>query len=516
MDRNRILICFGVLLSVVGTLLSVSWNAICNIIIAKELRLTPNTKLYSYWQKTPVPLTMEFYFFNWTNPMELMNDGFKPNLVEMGPYRFTELLEKTNVTWNKNHTISFRKVRRWYFDAETSNGSLSDYVTTLNPLAVSAAYVSRFRSTFIHYSLNGAMRMTNQKVWTTKTAGEFLFDGYSDPLLAAAVFAPSLSQIQFTGNKFAWFYMRNGSFDQEGVYNVETGEEDMSKLGIVRQWNYKNHSDFFEAECGEVKGTVGDIFPPGQKKGTSLQMFVSEICRYFQIDYAEDTEVLGIPGYTFVGSRSVLDNGTSNPKTRCNCGGVCAPQGVLNVSSCRFGAPGFLSYPHFLDADPYFREKVNGMSPDRKKHQAYVTLEPSTGIPLDAAARFQINLLLQPSEAISLYSGVPTIFFPMLWFEESAIMTPELAQSLKMLLALPDVGMYCSYGVLLLGLFIMAFVGALKLMARVQWRMIRSCKGKKVKKNSNSFVLYDEKACPLVPTDTTVDDKSRLADSSFK
>jgi CD36 family. len=32
---------------------------------------------------------MEFYFFNWTNPEELTSDGFKPNLVEMGPYRFT-------------------------------------------------------------------------------------------------------------------------------------------------------------------------------------------------------------------------------------------------------------------------------------------------------------------------------------------------------------------------------------------------------------------------------------------
>jgi hypothetical protein len=31
---------------------------------------------------------MDVYFFNWTNPEELMNDGFKPNLVEVGPYRF--------------------------------------------------------------------------------------------------------------------------------------------------------------------------------------------------------------------------------------------------------------------------------------------------------------------------------------------------------------------------------------------------------------------------------------------
>jgi len=142
----------------------------------------------------------------------------------------------------------------------------------------SAAYVSRFRSSLILYSLN-ALLMTRRKVWTTKTAGEFLFDGYSDPLLTAAALAPSVTQTKFTGNKFAWFYMRNDSFDPEGVYNIETGEEDVSKLGIVRSWNYKNHSDFFEADCGQIKGTVGDLFPPGQKKSTPLQMFVPDICR---------------------------------------------------------------------------------------------------------------------------------------------------------------------------------------------------------------------------------------------
>lgn len=443
-----------------------------------------------------------------------MNDGFKPNLVEMGPYRFTEFFEKTNVTWNQNNTITFRNVRRWYFDAERSNGSLNDNITTLNPLATSAAYVSRFQNGFVHYSLNGALRLTGQNVWTTKTAGEFLFDGYSDPLLKAAEFASVIIETKFTGNKFAWFYMRNGSSDAEGVYNMETGEEDVSKIGIVRSWNYKNHSDFFEADCGQVKGRVGDLFPPGLKKSTPLQVFVGDVCRYFQLDYAEDTEVMGIPGYTYVVGKSLLDNGTSDPKSRCNCVGVCTPQGVLNISACRFGAPGFLSYPHFLDADPYFREKVNGMNPDRKKHQVYVRLEPITGVPLDVAARFQINLLLQPNEYINMYSDVPTIFFPMLWFEENVKIPPELAQSLKMLLALPVVGMYCSIGALLLGLFIVVFVGAPKVMARVQWSLFPSCKRKEAKKKPYTVMFYDEKTCPLMPPVATGDDNSKMADIS--
>jgi hypothetical protein len=367
----------------------------------------------------------------------------------------------------------------------------------------------------IHYTLNGALLLARHNVWTTKTAGQFLFDGYSDPLLTAAVLAPSLAQSKYTRNKFGWFYMRNDSFDGDGVFNIETGEKDVSKLGIIRSWNYKDHSDFFEADCGQVKGTVGDLFPPGQNRSTPLQIFVPDICRYFELDYAEDTEVLGIPGFTYVGGKTLLDNGTLDPKSRCNCAGVCAPQGVLNVSACRFGAPGFLSYPHFLDSDPYFREKINGMNPDRKRHQTYFTLEPTTGIPLEVAGRFQINLLLQPSEYIKLYSGVPTIFFPMFWFEESVKITPELAQHLKMLLALPVVGMYCSIGTLLLGLFIVTFVGALKIVPSIQWSMFRSCKGKEGKEKFNNVVFYDEKTCPLMLPVTIEDDNSKKADISF-
>jgi hypothetical protein len=65
----------------------------------------------------------------------------------------------------------------------------------------------------------------------------------------------------------------------------------------------------------------------------------------------------------------------------------------------------------------------------------------------------------------------------MLWFEESVQITPELSQSLKMLLALPVVGMYYSFGALLLGLFIVVFVGAFRVLARIQWSFFRYCEG---------------------------------------
>jgi hypothetical protein len=47
-----------------------------------------------------------------------------------------EIVEKTNITWNANNTISFRRLRRWHFDAENSNGTTDDNITTLNPVAL--------------------------------------------------------------------------------------------------------------------------------------------------------------------------------------------------------------------------------------------------------------------------------------------------------------------------------------------------------------------------------------------
>ena len=86
--------------------------------------------------------------------------------------------------------------------------------------------------------------------------------------------------------------------------------------------------------------------------------------------------VHGLTGYRYKLGQTLLDNGSSDPSNWCNCGGECVPQGVLNVSSCRHGAPAFVSYPHFLDADPFYSNKLQGMKPDPEKHRFYITIEP--------------------------------------------------------------------------------------------------------------------------------------------
>jgi hypothetical protein len=52
------------------------------------------------------------------------------------------------------------------------------------------------------------------------------------------------------------------------------------------------------------------------------------------------------------------------------------PSGVRSISKCRFGAPAFVSFPHFYEADPSYLQNINGLSPEQDLHEFYVAVEP--------------------------------------------------------------------------------------------------------------------------------------------
>lgn len=67
----------------------------------------------------------------------------------------------------------------------------------------------------------------------------------------------------------------------------------------------------------------------------------------------------------------------------------------LHFYVSRFGAPAFISFPHFYLADPSYREPIEGMHPNRSEHEFLISLEPHTGIPLQVRAQMQINILIE-------------------------------------------------------------------------------------------------------------------------
>lgn len=239
---------------------------------------------------------------------------------------------------------------------------------------------------------------------------------------------------------------------------MHTGESDYSQIGVVKNWNYSPRTQFYPDHCGMVNGSAGEFYPPKQTKDKPISFYSPDMCRTLSLDFNEEVQVHGINGYKYVGGAKLWDNGTKYPDNKCFSQGEIVPSGVMNVSSCRFGTPAFMSLPHYYGADPYFLGQVDGLTPSKEKHEFYMVLEPTTGITLDVAARFQINMLVRPVNNIAMYQDAPYLFFPIIWFEQKVTIPKEIASEVQMVLSIPTTGYICIAVIVAIGLIMILWL----------------------------------------------------------
>jgi scavenger receptor class B, member 1 len=163
-----------------------------------------------------VPLYLDVYFFNWTNSEDFPDDPKTPNLQEIGPYRFREVRDKKNITFNDhNSTVSYRSMSTFFFDEEGSNGTLDDVITQLNIVAVGAsAQAMRLdyeKRKYISMGLNSY----EQKLVISKTVRELLFDGYEDNmvLMGREGLVHGFDVKDNPYDKIGWFYLVRSRFE---------------------------------------------------------------------------------------------------------------------------------------------------------------------------------------------------------------------------------------------------------------------------------------------------------------
>lgn len=112
--------------------------------IEKNMVLQNGTKVFDSWEKPPLPVYIQFYFFNVTNPEEILQ-GEIPLLEEVGPYTYRELRNKANVQFGENGTtISAVTNKAYIFERNQSVGDPTiDLIRTINiPLLVSLIVTS--------------------------------------------------------------------------------------------------------------------------------------------------------------------------------------------------------------------------------------------------------------------------------------------------------------------------------------------------------------------------------------
>lgn len=96
----------------VGTLLfaliiSLLWPTIAyKYLLYPQLVLKEGSVNYDNWIETPIPIYLEIFMFNWTNPEEVHNLSTKPHFTEMGPYVF-EWVTQCSITYNPRSTCLF-------------------------------------------------------------------------------------------------------------------------------------------------------------------------------------------------------------------------------------------------------------------------------------------------------------------------------------------------------------------------------------------------------------------------
>ncbi|KAF5307095.1 hypothetical protein FQR65_LT07154 [Abscondita terminalis] len=408
-----------------------------------SLTLSANSRSFKEWQITR-PLTMDLYFFNWTNPEDIYDPNIKPRFVEVGPYRLSHIREKVNITWNDhNDTITYKQLLSYYLD-ENSPGNLSDVITTIDMVALSLA--QRTKDTIFLVKDPAKVALLFSDIYMRKTAKE-LISGFKHTLVSAANALNFITGEQ-APDKFGFFYSNNQTVGFDGVFNVKTKAG--SDFGTLQNWNYNNVTSMYEGECGDVKGSAGEFYPQ-HLTPDSITYFSADLCRSLEFTFEKTETVNGILSYKYSAMDAVFDNGSIIEKNKCYCTERCFPSGVIDNSPCRNGVPIFSSLPHFYYADESYINKIEGMNPQKDKHEFYFTFEPRVGVITSTAARLQLNVLLEPLPDYQLYKNVPELMFPIFWTEHKVELYEEHVANIKLLLMSPTINKVFSIVLIIIG-----------------------------------------------------------------
>ncbi|XP_044131588.1 scavenger receptor class B member 1 isoform X1 [Bufo gargarizans] len=438
----------GLLLVALGALLVFLVPVIMKQQVEKNVRIDPSSGFaYEMWRDLPVPFFMSIYVFEVMNPKEITL-GEKPRVEERGPYVYRERKQKTNITFNENGTVSFVEIRSFQFDREKSAGSEDDYVLVPNLIVMISSLMTKDMSYAVRFMLNAAFLVYNQEPFMNRTVKEVLW-GYSDPFLDFVnTIVPNA--LPFKG-KFGLFADFNNS--NTGVFTVNTGVEDISKVQMLDTWNGLREVAYWHSEqANMLNGTAGQMWPPFRTPSQPLEFYSPDACRSMKLVYEKEESFRGIPTYRYTAPNYLFANGSDYPPNKGFC--PCVASGVMNVSSCRFNAPLFLSFPHFYNADPGFVEAVDGLHPSEKLHSLFLDLHPLTGIPMNCSIKMQLSLLTMGVSGITQIGNIKPVIFPILWFSESGYLDgPVYHTYYNTLIVLPAVLDYLQYIFIALGLF---------------------------------------------------------------
>ncbi|KAK3869390.1 hypothetical protein Pcinc_025297 [Petrolisthes cinctipes] len=486
-------------------MLAGAYQAIFDIIFQNQLQLVPGGRAFDMWRTTPVPLFLSFYFFNLTNPKEFENGAVPLlEEIGPYCYREYHEKQNLTFYPNYTVSFYQQRWWIWDQD-KSGNRTQEDELIILNTVPVSAAWSVRNNNALLSGLSAFLDQVDEQLTLTTTVGElvfegvedpllTWMAKNFNNTFLPNLDLPPGLTDY----DKFGWFYKRNRSLTYDGLWNMYTGEDTLDNVGRLKSVGGKNtplspiqeytpvsytrihpclpHMNTPLSPTHEyTPASYTRIHPCLLYKNTPLSPTheytrllykntpLSPTQEYTPVSYTrihlcltpvriektmklfyekETRDPNDLPCYRYEGTNHSFSYDGILDGDECYCiGETCAPVGTLNAESCRMGAPAFISFPHFYNADPELVANVTGMAPDEEKHAFYIDLLPETGTPVSVAARMQINMHVRPYTGnklgfgrVRLLAKVSEVILPVLWFEEVAGLPEDLAKEMNTLL----------------------------------------------------------------------------------
>ncbi|KAH8370892.1 hypothetical protein KR093_005479, partial [Drosophila rubida] len=386
--------------------------------LAKEhIKFRESMPTMDSWINSPFG-KLKSYLFNVTNAEEFLSGRDKKvRLEQIGPITYyitgyNDILNRTkdSVTYRKHR---YRHVT-FLPDESVSPDILNKTIVQFNSVLIgAAAKAARFISIA---SLGFSAVTVNEPLFLSDSVYYFLWEFTRPALHMMSKFFP-------LSNNCGPLY--NALTEKEEVFTVNIGTEHgvenffrIQSLNDEHLIQEQRHRAIMDESCPmNVQGTLDNsLFPPFIKKNTSLNIMASESCRVLPLHFQREEEQQGLNGYRYV----LLRPNETAPECLSITNGVRLPKGMFDVSQCVINeAPAAFSAPHFYGSSYDWTEHFEGLNPNAEEHEAYILLEPTTGIPINERYRFQSNTIMPKMSGFSQahLKKLSHMIVPTFWYE---------------------------------------------------------------------------------------------------
>ncbi|KAL1458993.1 hypothetical protein WDU94_011012 [Cyamophila willieti] len=422
-DLSMLLIVFSIVFF--GFLSGLLWcTNFYNSQLMKLLVIKNGSYLFDSWVRPPVSPLVCIRPFNYTNTDHVLK-GYTDKLIvkEVGPYCYRESTQKTQVQFYTNGTVSYRDNRTHQFVPELSKGKRDDKLVIPNiPYFVALAMV---RNLGLFPQITLMSLLNRQEPFPVVKAHDSFF-GYDNAIVTVVSAVSKIMNKPLPYEKCGLLLSRSGlSKDRILVW---TGETNPELAGQVVNVNGVDTMTAWKArECNMVHGSDGSRFPPtkvGKKEPVSI--FSRDSCRRLPLIF--DTEgkfQKEIPSYKYTIDPDYFKSRTFNNSCYCTTTSECSYDGVFDISSCADGAPILISQPHFLNGDANLTESLEGINPDKDKHDFSMDIHPRYGLTMGMVSRIQLNVQVKKSDSNRFLALPDGLILPLIWMEISSEAMPD-------------------------------------------------------------------------------------------